>query len=123
MCYVRAVRVRHRIIDVLGRIRVLRKLALILGRRGRAHAVFVNALFRARCIVLGGSINVFYSFIAISPSTTRHIFFRWRGLLRLSGCRRLQVRKGEEYSRVRTRGSRSWIQAATEMERIEGQDK
>jgi hypothetical protein len=74
-------------------------------------------------LLLGEGMNMFWSFAAISPSTTRRIFFRGRGLLRVSCCRRLQVRKEEGYGWLRAQGSSSLIQAATEMVCIEGGEK
>jgi hypothetical protein len=87
---------------------------------------FLSMLFFGRdALLLGEGMNMFWSFAAISPSTTRRIFFcgRGRGLLRLSGCRRLQARKGEGYGRVPAPGSSSRIQASTEMGCIEGGEK
>ena len=59
---------------------------------------FLSMLFLGCGALLSGEgMNMFWSFAAISPSTTRHVFFGERGLLRVSGCRRLQVRKEEKY--------------------------
>jgi hypothetical protein len=95
-----AVWARCRIVDIVGRIRFGGRFALIFQRRGRAHALLVNALFQTRRIALGEGMDVFWSFVPISPSTTQWVFFRGRELSRLSGCRRLQVRKGGVFSKV-----------------------
>ena len=80
-------------------------------------------LFRCDALLSGESMNKFWSSAAISPSTTRRVFFRGRELLRVSGCGRLHVPREEGYGLVRARGSSSRIQAATEMGCIEGGEK